>query len=323
MDDPVFSSALGPQIRAFVEEKRAVGYRYNREVYALRAFDRWLVHIGHRTIDLPKHVVERWLEGQPHQSSKTRQLSSSLVRGLADFLLRHGIEAHIPISPQIPVVRNTFVAFVFTRTQIRQLLKAIDAVPPDARSPHRHMVFPALFRVLYGCGLRCGEALRLTVGDVDLDTGVLMIREGKFRQDRQLPVARGLLERLRRYSAAMGTRSPNEVFFASPQGGSYSLRAPYTVFRSALWAIGIPHHGRGHGPRVHDIRHSFAVHRMEDWFRDGVDLGAKLPVLATYMGHQSLTGTQRYLRLTAEVYPDISEKLHHAYGHLIPGGAET
>jgi integrase len=322
MGDPVFSSALGQPLQEFLAEKRAVGYRYNCEAFALRAFDRWLIDIGHGTVDLPKTVVDCWLQGKPHQSDKTRQLRSSLVRGLADFLIRQGIEAYIPGALGTPVARNSFVAWVFTRAQIRQLLDAIDAFGPDARSRQRHLVFPTLFCVLYGCGLRCGEALGLTGADVGLEAGVLTIREGKFRQDRLVPLAGGLLERLRRYSAAVGRPAGDAAFFPAQHGGSYSLHAPYTVFRRALRAIGIPHHGRGHGPRVHDIRHTFAVHRLEDWFRRGADLGAKLPVLATYMGHQSLVGTQRYLRLTAEVFPDISQRLHLAYGHLIPGGSE-
>ena len=322
MRDPVFSSTLGPHIQQFVAERRALGFRYQREAFLLGAFDRYLRDIGHATADLPKPVVDGWLVGKPHQCAKTREHYLGAVRRLADFLVRNGVDAYVPTGPHAAVNQHNFVAYVFTRDQMRRLLATIDAVGPDGRSPQRHLVFPMLFRVLYGCGLRCGEALRLTVSDVDLAAGVLTIREGKFRQDRLVPVAGGVLERLRQYSTLLGTRPHDSVFFPSPRGGSYSLHTPYTVFRSALRSVGIPHHGRRHGPRLHDIRHSFAVHRMEDWFRRGIDLHAKLPVLATYMGHQSLVGTQRYLRLTAEVFPDLSEKLHLAYGHLIPNGAE-
>jgi integrase len=323
MRDPVYSSVLGPYIHQFVAERRALGYRYESQAFLLGAFDRYLHDIGHSTVDLPKTVVDGWLVGKPHQCDKTRQHYLGAVRRLADFLLRNGIAAYIPSGPRSSVTRDNFVAHVFTRNEVRRLLAAIDAVAPDGRSRQRHLVFPTLFRLLCGCGLRCGEALRLTVGDVDLDAGIVTIREGKFRQDRLVPVAGGLLKRLRAFSISMGTRPGAAVFFAAPHGGPYSLHTPYTVFRRALRAVGIPHHGRRHGPRLHDIRHSFAVHRMEDWFRRGIDLNAKLPVLATYMGHQSLVGTQRYLRLTAEVFPDLSQQLHRAYGHLIPSEFET
>lgn len=321
MRDPVFSSVLGPHIKQFVAEKRALGYRYEHQIFLLGTFDRYLVDIRHQTTVLPKTVVDDWMVGRPHQSPKTRQQYVGAVRRFAEFLMRNGIEAYIPSSRQTPVAQDNFVPHVFTRDQMRQLLAAVDAIGPDCRSRQRHVVFPALFRVLYGCGLRCGEALRLTVGNVDLATGVLTIREGKFRQDRLVPVADGLLERLRSYSSAMGIRPSEAVFFPAPHGCAYSLCTPYAVFRRALRAIGIPHHGRRRGPRLHDFRHTFAVHRMENWYRLGLDLAAKLPVLATYMGHQSLAGTQRYLRLTAEVFPDLSQQLHLAYGHLIPSGS--
>jgi integrase len=184
----------------------------------------------------------------------------------------------------------------------------------------RHLAFPTLFRVLYGCGLRCGEGLRLAVEDVDLGAGVLAVREGKFRQDRLVPVSASVLKRLRAYSAALGPRSSDAPFFPAPSGGVYSVGTVYHFFRRALHVAGIPHHGRRHGPRVHDLRHAFAVHRLERWHREGADLGVKLPVLATYMGHQNLAGTQRYLRLTASLFPDLTRTLEAAYGRLLPDG---
>lgn len=321
MSEAVFASVLGPHIERFVAEKRALGYHYEKQEFLLRVFDRHLVDIGHQTVDLPKTVVEGWQQGQPNQSASTRKHYAGAVRRLAKFLIRNGIDAYVQNGPQTAVVQDNFVPYVFTHRQMSQLLAAIDSLVPDTRSPKRHVVFAALFRVLYGCGLRCGEALRLTVGDVDLGNGALTIKEGKFGQDRLVPVADSLLERLRGFSTEMGARSPEEIFFPAPNGRAYTLITPYRVFRHALRTIGIPHRGRGHGPRLHDIRHAFALHRLEDWHRRGVDLDASLPVLATYMGHKSLAGTQRYLRLTAQISSDLSLRLDQAYGHLIPGSS--
>jgi integrase/recombinase XerD len=181
-------------------------------------------------------------------------------------------------------------------------------------------VMPALFRVLYACGLRIGEALRLQVRDVDLAAGVFTIREGKFRKDRLVPISPSLQAHLQRYHASMGER---DTFFPAPDGGIYSHHAPYTMFRRMLRAAKIPHGGRGQGPRVHDFRHTFAVRRLEAWYREGVDLSSKLPVLSTYLGHESLQGTQRYLQLTASLLPDIALALERRYGTIIPGGARV
>jgi integrase len=189
------------------------------------------------------------------------------------------------------------------------MFAAIDKIHIDPRAPRRHLIMPALFRVLYACGLRVGEALRLRVGDVDLDAGVLTIWQGKFRKDRLVPLSPSLLGYLCRYHAEMGKRAADAVFFPAPHGGVYSLPAAYTAFRWMLRTAKIPHGGRGEGPRVHDLRHTFAVRRLEAWYREGADLATKLPVLATYLGHESLAGTQRYLQLTAELYHDLAKRL--------------
>jgi integrase/recombinase XerD len=315
-----FSSVLGAHLVRFLAEKRAVGYRYETPAVVLAAFDRFLVRIGHRTVGLPQSLVDQWTRGSPHQAPSTRRGLDTPVRQFAKFLARTGIVAHVGGGAGLPSKRSAFVPYVFTHDQVGRLLAAVDSLRPHFRSPRRHLVFPTLFRLLYGCGLRCGEALRLTVRDVELDGGVVMIREGKFRQDRLVPVTSSVLQRLRAYSLALGPRSADAVFFAAPHGGSYSLEAPYKVFRRALRCCNISHGGRGRGPRVHDLRHTFAVHRLEQWFREGANLAVTLPVLATYMGHESILGTQRYLRLTAAVFPDLAERLDSTYGHLLPRG---
>jgi integrase len=92
----------------------------------------------------------------------------------------------------------------------------------------------------------------------------------------------------------------------------------YRIFRCLLRECGIAHGGRGRGPRLHDIRHSFAVHRLERWYREGIDLSAKLPVLAAYMGHKSIRETQLYLRLTPHLFPDVCARMEQHLGHVIP-----
>jgi integrase len=176
------------------------------------------------------------------------------------------------------------------------------------------------FRLLYGCGLRVGELLQLVVGDVNLAEGVLTIRDGKFHKDRLVAIAPSLVTRLRAYDGAiaMGRRDRAYPFFPAPSGGHYTYTTLYHTFRLVLSIAGIAHGGRGAGPRLHDLRHTFAVHRLAAWYREGAELSARLPVLSTYMGHRSLHETDCYLRLTAELYPDLATRLEDAYGYLIP-----
>lgn len=318
MSRPAFTSSLASSLTEFIAEKRAIGYRYVSEVDWLRLFDRHLVAVDHCGTGLPRAVVRGWIAKRPHESGKTHSSRVCVVRQFARFLLRQGRDVYVPDSRFGPVCRNNFKPWIFTRTHMKDLLTAVDGLGHDRHTPGRHLVMPELFRVLYGCGLRCGEAVRLTVGDVDLDDGVLTIREGKFRQDRLVPMATGLVARLRVYARALDARSSDSAFFPAPHRGAYSTGRIYDIFRRLLRAVGISHGGAGAGPRLHDLRATFAVHRVEAWYREGADLGAKLPILSAYMGHLSLAGTQKYLRLTLAIFPGLARQFEQAYGHLLP-----
>jgi integrase len=305
----IMDSVLAPEIAAFIQEKRSCGCRYVTGAALLRRLDRSLCI--HPCVDraLSREQVERYIAKQPHERPRTHKARVLLVRQFAIFLRRRGIGAHVPDSRLTGIVRLDYMPHIFTRHQVRQLLEAVDRLRPDSRSPERQLVMSELFRLLYGCGLRVGEALRLRVADVDLERGVLTIREGKFRKDRLVPMAASLTERLRRYVKAMNLGSPESVLLPNPLGQSYDKRTIYFYFRRGLRECGIPHGGRGRGPRLHDLRHTFAVHCLQRWYRQGEDLNARLPLLVAYLGHESLRGTQRYLRLTPAVFPDITARL--------------
>jgi len=146
---------------------------------------------------------------------------------------------------------------------------------------------------------------------------VLQVRDAKGGKDRQVPVSEPLRVRLADYHAQLVRRSDWDWFFPG------SARLPLTLgnieknFRRFLWQASISHGGRGRGPRVHDLRHTFAVNNLRFWFARGEDVGALLPVLQTYMGHSSLADTAYYLRLTAESHPDITARVQHAVGDVV------
>lgn len=120
--------------------------------------------------------------------------------------------------------------------------------------------------------MRAGEVLQLKVGNVDLNAGIVTIRDTKFRKDRLLPLPKSMTLRLRKYAAILGERAPEAYFFPAPDQGPYSTVTIYGIFRRLLRECGIPHHGRGKGPRLHELRHAFAIHTLERWYRQGENL---------------------------------------------------
>jgi len=313
-----FQSPLAPLMEQFVQEKRACGYRYHGEARTLARFDRFLFDEAVTQSALPRSITGKWLARQPHESASTHQHRITAVRQFALFLCRLGHPADVPDGSLAAKDGAGFSPRILTHAEIRRLLHAVDQLTPTAHAPLRHLIMPEVFRLLYGCGLRLGEVLHLRVADVDLDRGILTVRQGKFCKDRLVPPAPPLVKRLQQYAAGFGARRPDAFFFPSRHGGSWAIGTVYHLFRQLLLRSGIPHAGRGKGPRVHDLRHTFAVHTLLRWYREGADLDARLPVLATYLGHQSLAGTQRYLHLTAELFPELTARVNAAFGDVIP-----
>src|SRR5438105_2605029 len=317
-----FQSVLSVCMEKFLQEKYACGYAYREATRILRRLDDFLVQEGLAKCELPSSIARKWLAKKAHESAQTQRHRIILVRQFSRFLLRLGYSAYVPDSTFATRSTATFVPRMLTDEELRKFFQAVDALEATARSPLLHLIMPEVFRLLYGCGFRAGEVLKLRIRDVDLNQGIITVRQAKFRKDRLVPPALPLVNRLRKYAAHFEKRPPDAIFFPRPNGGPFSLRTVYTLFRQLLLQCGISHGGRGKGPRIHDARHQFAVQALRRWYQDGEDLDAKLPLLATYLGHVNLSGTQHYLHLTAELFPEITARADAAFGDVIPWRVE-
>ena len=320
---PVFRSPLAPFMEQFLRERRAIGYRYQTGTYLLTRFDRFLAREAPDDETLSRSATRKWLVRRPHENGGAQQVRLGVVRQFAQFLCRLGHPAYVPDMSMAAKRDRSFSPHILTHAEVGRLLQSADGFTPTPFSPHRHLVMPEVFRLLYGCGLRVGEVVKLRVADVDLNRGVLTIRDAKFGKDRLVPPALSLVRRLRSYHEAMGSRQDQAFFFPSKHGDRYLPVSVYILFRELLHRSGIPHRGKGKGPRLHDLRHTFAVHALLRWYREGADLDAKLAVLATYLGHRSVAGTQRYLHLTAELFPEVTARSNAAFGDVIPRRAQS
>ena len=311
-------SPLSELMEKFIREKQAYGYRYTRESHELLRLDRFLCKIGLQSLELPRDIVDKWTAKIVYEKPSNQRLRIIRIRQFALYLRRQGIDAYVPETTKAAIKRIEFTPYIFNHQQIDNILQAADSTPQDSRSPMRHLIMPEVFRLLYCCGMRVSEVLRLKFSDVNLAAGILTIFKSKFNKDRLVPLAPTMTARLRKYASILGEGDSSLVFFPKVDGKPYSKGTVYYFFRQLLWKCSIPHGGRGKGPRLHDLRHSFAVHKLESWYRQGADLGVKLPLLAAYMGHKNLVSTQWYLHLTPEIFPNIVKQLEQFAGHVIP-----
>jgi integrase len=223
------------------------------------------------------------------------------------------------------IVRQKFVPRVLSRDEGKRFLQACTELPQGRTSPIRDTVLGTALRLLYLSGLRAGELLRLTQADVDLDAGLLHIRHTKFDKSRMVPIAPDFAQQLARCRTLAIKRfaagAPEKPFFPSPRGGRYSISALRGAFHQTVKTAGIERTSGNRHIRLHDLRHSFAVLRLLLWCEQNVDLGAKLPLLATYLGHVGLASSQRYLQLTQDLMGEITRRHQARFGYLINEGA--
>jgi integrase len=313
-------TSLAAAITALTAEKRAVGYKYDAEERVLSRFEAFCRQEFPGLDTVTRACAEAWITSARQRGVRpaTLQALAAPVRELARWLARRGTAAYVLPAGVLPRPAR-YVPHIYTDQELAALFAQADRCHPSSQAPLRHLVMPVLFRTIYACGLRASQARLLRPGDVDAAAGVLQIRDTKGGKDRQVPVAAALRDRLAAYRTAVADQPEREWFFPGTRAGQpLTLVNVYHNFRRFLWQARISHGGRGHGPRVHDLRHTFAVNNLRTWFAAGEDVGALLPVLQAYMGHASISDTAYYLRLTAESYPQITAHVQRELGGIVP-----
>ena len=307
-----------------VELKRAVGYKYEADGDHLKRFDRFTMEKYPHAAVLTKEIALDWCSKKPYEAQANQCARASIIRQFGKYLDSIGAEAYIIPKGYYPT-GDQYMPHIYTVNELTSFFAETDKCRYCYECPNRHLIMPVFFRMLYMCGLRVSEARLLKIGDVDLEKGILTINHSKKDNSRLVPISASLMERCLQYSKMVHPYPVSEeYYFPGLNDKPMTIGNIYKNFRRFLWSAGISHGGRGHGPRIHDFRHTYAIHCLKKWVEQEKDLMAYLPVLRTYMGHDSFEETAYYLRLTADVFPDIILKLETRYPGIIPeleGGA--
>ena len=311
-----FTSPLAGELTAFLAFKRARGYGYVRAEFTLRSFDRFLLSKARRSAAWRfDDTVLGWLASYPSRKAISAAMDLAVIRELWRYLQRQQPRrfSQEPRWPRLPT-EPRFAATVLSRAQVLLLLRHARRL---GQPPFRRALYRALLLVLYCTGLRFGEAVRLKLRDLDLRRKVLFIDASKGRS-RWVPFHGSLAVELKRYLRARRAfvgldEAPDAAVFVGWNRAGLSVKAAaYTVcglFRSAALK---PARGRV-GPRPYDLRHTFAVHRLTRWYRQGVDLHSRLPWMFAYLGHVDLLGTETYLSATPELLGLAGERFRRRY----------
>lgn len=316
-DNPCFDGPFAPMCEAFVRQKRAMGIEYNGQIWVLRRFDNYAKAFEVEDYIITRELASAWVEKSPNEAASYYNSRLYIMWQFADFLVQQGYDSYLG---RFKLRKgSTHTPYIFTKEEMSGIFRQLDQMEQSPCSPLKHLAFPVLYRMLYGCGLRISEALNLTLKDVDVEKQMLHITTGKNDKERLVPMSQSLTRWCSDFIAQVhGGHGEPYIFFFRRDGSSYCISNIEKHFRSLLWDVDIPYCGRNLGPRLHDIRHTFVCHRLNDWVKEGADLMATLPLLSKYLGHENVAGTQWYLKLTGEAYPDLMDKMNELAGYVFP-----
>ncbi|MBM4088292.1 MAG: integrase [Planctomycetes bacterium] len=290
-------------VTQYVTFRRTLGERCLTQEETLRSFCR-AVGLKKPVRQIRAKAVTTFLNGTGPITG-TWHSKHSTLKGFFRFAISRGYLDKAPLPTELPKRPPIATPYIYSRAEIRRLLEAIPA-RYDPRSCIEPATLRAILLLLYGAGLRLGEVLRLSVADADLSNRVLTIRDSKFFKSRLVPIGSQLADVLSDYAlwrmATHPSADEGNHFFVNRQAKAVHKRTFEGVFQRLREHVGIRRTDAGRQqPRLHDLRHAFAVHRLTSWYRQGADVQRLVYHLSVYLGHVRLEHTQVYLTMTPEL----------------------
>lgn len=303
-------SALSQHLREYLRLRRLLGHEL---ADAARLLPRFVDHLEANDAEfVTVEAAVAWSLAPDAPAGTTvwgRRMI--VVRGFARYLAGIDPRTEVPPAGMIPIRRRWRPPFIYSEAEIVALMsEARRAIP----QPLRAATYETLIGLLAATGLRVGEAIRLDRNDIDWSEGVLLVRRSKFGKSRQVPLQLTTVRALQEYARRRDTLCPHpssESFFVSLRGTRIIYACVWPTFRMLCEAAGVGA-GAAHPPRIHDLRHTFAVRTLLGWYRDGLDIQALLPLLATYLGHREPRSTYHYLSAAPELLGHAARLLEHA-----------
>jgi len=305
-----YRSVFAPYFDSFLKMKDTMGYGLDKFRWTLLELDRFFLETGVTDTYITSEKIAAWSKTRVNDKTMTLYGKYSVLSQFCRYMCHLGHECYIPRLPRKKDL--DFIPYVFTHEQMESVFRECDRLAMQS-ADMKSVLFaiPALIRFLYSSGVRIGEALSVKNVDVDYSHHWIIIRKTKNKMQRMVPVNSSLEEVMKQYETyrnrmpVEGLWDKDRFFFVSAMGKPFTKSAVYKWFRKVLEQCGIPHVGKNQGPRVHDIRHTCAVHSLEKVVKSGADIYCALPILSTFLGHKTIKGTERYVRMVQEIYPDI------------------
>lgn len=248
-------------IEQYIDFKRNLGYKFKDAESVYYLFDQFTILNGETEIGITKELANKWAVKRPNESDSTCYKRVMYLIQFSSFLNDPGYPSYILRLPK--AYKSTFTPYIFSREEMKAIFEASDRLKIDNSMDSAVNVIPAILRMLYGTGIRIGEAVSLKVKDVNLTEKYIIIRQSKNGMERMIPFSDSLADVCRQYRNSLQVlQDPEDYFFVKRNGRRCNPKGIYEWFRKVLWEAGISHGGKRQGPRLHDLRHAFSVHSL-------------------------------------------------------------
>ena len=321
-----YNSIYAPYLTDFVALKRSLGFKYDEGEKICTYIDRFLFVHANSEIGITKELADKWAQyGKDHSATYQYEKLSGL-RQFSEYLISLGFQSHLTQLPKSP--DYSYHPYIFTREEIEAVFKVCDGSRlRQRRTDSILLIMPCLLRVLYATGIRIGEALALKNEDVDLSQKCMAVKNTKNGRNRLVPFAESLalvfsdyLQNRARLPIKDVDKKSN-AFFMNAMGLPCRDETVRLRFHQIMAKANIKPVGLTKNVRLHDFRHSFACHSFVKLANEGLDLYCSWPYLSTYLGHESLSMTEQYIRITEQSYPDMLKGSEQLYANILRTGA--
>ena len=302
-----YESAFAPYIEGLIRQKKADGFIYDYEAYILKTFDRFCLDNGYINPLITRDIAMKWALQRESEGINYRNQRVSFLRQLSLYMNSMGKNSYIPrFTPSEAVT----VPHILNREELQSLFEAVDTyLPENPRWQRLSMEYQLLFRLYYCCGMRLAEGCNLEKKDVDLENGILTIRQSKGRKDRLVYMKYDLTVLCRKYLQKITSLLPDTIWFFPGRTPERHIRKTSIDKKfKQLWGM-TPYAGRcDKEPTVQALRHTFVVNRMNEWMAEGIPLDVMMPYLSRYLGHSGMEDTMYYYHQVSDAFRVVRQK---------------
>lgn len=304
----------------YVNFRRSLGYAYGEwAFFMLRTMDLFFKERGVIEVAITQELFEAWMVKSDRESQKNQWRRINTLILFAKYLVSRGYRNIYVGEHERKAPRNDFIPYIFTREEIAAISAVFNRRITGAPGGYTTSAVAILFSLYYSCGLRKSECTKLKISDVNFQTGRLQIIDSKNRKSRIIVTSETMRQQLVKYrNRFRADARDSEFLFHDRNGKAFSSMTLYYHYKSAMLEAGIRPRESGKLPRIHDLRHTFCVHTLESMVAKGVDLYTAFPRLVAYLGHNSISETEYYLRLVDQNFKSVTEKVREYSPAIIP-----